>query len=211
MGLAGHFMIAVIDYGLCNLSSIHRALEECGSRAFIANEPSQIAMADRCVLPGVGAFSQAMTNLRSSGLSEAILKFVEQAQRPFLGICLGMHLIGGYGEEGSGTNGIGLIPSKIVRLTTKNQKERIPHVGWNSVEPRKEGNRLFDDVSPGTDFYFLHSYHMVCDFPNDEIAVTPYCGQFVSAVRRDNILGVQFHPEKSQRAGLKLLKNFLAI
>ena len=204
-------MIAIIDYGLCNLSSIHRALAECGSRAFIANEPAQITAADRCVLPGVGAFSQAMTNLQSIGLSEAILEFVEQAQRPLLGICLGMHLIGSYGEEGSGTSGIGLIPSKIVRLTPKDGEERVPHVGWNSVVPRDADSPLFADIRSGTDFYFVHSYNMICEVPDHVIGTTPYCGGFNSAVSRDNVFGVQFHPEKSQQAGLKLLKNFLSI
>lgn len=204
-------MIAVIDYGMCNLDSIRRGLEECGARAVITDNPADIARADRCVLPGVGAFTMAMNRMCESGLNDAIVEFVRQIQRPFLGICLGMQMIGDHGEEGEGAKGLGLLPARAVRLQPKDATERIPHIGWNELVLPEAGTGLFAEIPSGTDFYFVHSYHMVCDRPEDVLATTPYCGEFVSAIGRDNLWGVQFHPEKSQRSGIRLLQNFLSI
>jgi glutamine amidotransferase len=186
-------------------------LEECGARAVITDNPADIARADRCVLPGVGAFTLAMNRICKSGLNDAIFEFVRELQRPLLGICLGMQLIGDHGEEGQGARGLGLLPARAVRLQPKDATERIPHIGWNELVLPEVGTGLFAEIPSGTDFYFVHSYHMVCDRPEDVLATTPYCGEFVSAVGRDNLLGVQFHPEKSQRAGIRLLQNFLSI
>jgi glutamine amidotransferase len=200
--------VAIIDYGLCNLDSIYRAVVECGGEATITADPQSVARADRCILPGVGAFTQAMINIRSVGLDDAIREHIFSNARPFLGICLGMHLIGDIGEEGEGAPGLKLIPSKIVRLIPADPQERVPHVGWNTVEPTTE-SPLLTGIKPGTDFYFVHSYHMQCDNDDDIAATTPYCDKLVSVVQHDNIFGTQFHPEKSQSAGFRLIKNFL--
>lgn len=200
--------VVIIDYGLCNLDSIYRAIVECGGEANITADPQSVVHADRCVLPGVGAFTQAMKNIRSAGLDEAIREHVFSHDRPFLGICLGMHLMGDIGEEGEGATGLQLIPSKIVRLVPAEPHERVPHVGWNTVEPATN-SALLAGIKTGTDFYFVHSYHMQCDNESDIAATTPYCDKLVSIVQHNNIFGTQFHPEKSQSAGFKLIENFL--
>lgn len=201
--------VAIVDYGLCNLDSIRRALEECGANAFITDDPKAVATANRCVLPGVGAFAKAMENLRSTGLDDAVREHALEAQRPFLGVCLGMHLMGGTGEEGRIETGLNLIPSRIVRLQPSESLERVPHIGWNVVDPVLDCP-LLDGIPANTDFYFVHSYHMRCETESDIVATTPYCGRFVSVIQRDNIVGTQFHPEKSQAAGFRLLENFLS-
>jgi len=200
--------VAVIDYGLCNLDSVRRALEECGATAKITDDPADIEAADRCVLPGVGAFAKAMDNLNQRGLSDAIRTHVQIKQRPMLGVCLGMHLLGSYGEESGGADGLGLVPARIVKLHPAEARERVPHVGWNAVNVRKD-SVLFQEVSAGTDYYFVHSYHMQCETAEDILATTPYCGGFVSAIESGCVMGVQFHPEKSQSAGFRLISNFL--
>ena len=167
-----------------------------------------IAHADRCVLPGVGAFTQAMLNIRSAGLDEAIHQHVISNAGPSLGICLGMQLMGDRGEEGGGALSLKLIRSNIVRLAPTKPHERVPHVGWNSVEP-SANSAILTGIKSGTDFYFVHSYHMQCNNKNNIAATTPYCGKFVSVVQRGNIFGTQFHPKKSQSAGIRLIKNFL--
>ena len=201
--------VAIVDYGLCNIDSVARAVEECGGKATITSSPDDLPDADRIILPGVGAFPDAMANLRARGLDVSLHEQVVDQKAPFLGICLGMQLLASTGEEVVATDGLDLISARVERLRPTEDDPRIPHMGWNEVHPTGD-SLLFDGIDPGTDFYFVHSFHMVCAADAAVAATTPYCGGFVSAVNAGNIFGVQFHPEKSQEAGFKLLRNFLA-
>lgn len=202
--------VAVVDYGLCNLDSVRRALEECGARAVVTRQPEDILTADRVILPGVGAFPEAMNNLRTWGLDVAMAERVVGHGVPFLGICLGMQLMATESLEVQRTGGLGWIPGQVRRLEPAGGDTRIPHVGWNEVVTVRP-SPLFSGVPSGKDFYMVHSYHLVCDREEDVLARTPYCGGFVSAVGRERMFGVQFHPEKSQRPGFAVLRNFLAL
>lgn len=201
--------VGVVDYGMCNLDSVRRALEEAGGRPFVTDDPADLDAADRIVLPGVGAFPDAMRNLRDRGLDDALRKQVVDDGVPFLGVCLGMQLLAATGHEGEPAEGLGWIDAEVTRLTPV-AGERVPHVGWNEVYPAGP-SPLFAGIPDGTDFYFVHSFHVRCADGDDVLATTPYCGAFTSAVARGHVFGVQFHPEKSQRHGIRLLRNFLAI
>ncbi len=201
--------VAVVDYGLCNLDSIARALEECGANVVVTADPAELLTCDRAVVPGVGSFRDAMVNLRSGGLADAVTELATVQRAPVLGICLGMQLLASRGEEGGPSDGLGLVPGKIVRLVPTSADPRVPHIGWNEVHPTAT-HPLFGGIRTGADFYFVHSFHFVADEPAAGIASTPYCGGFASVVARENVMGVQFHPEKSQRVGFQLLRNFLA-
>lgn len=201
-------MILVIDYGMSNLGSIRRALEECGGDVYVSDNPDDLKKAERMILPGVGSFADGMANLNKMGWVDAIKQEVLHNKIPILGICLGMQLLAIRGFENGETDGLGLIQGEIVRLNNVDSNERIPHVGWNDVIQKKE-HPLFESIINGADFYFVHSYHFVPLNSSDILAETPYCGSFISAVCRDNIIGVQFHPEKSVPSGFQLLKNFL--
>lgn len=201
--------VAIVDYGLCNLDSVRRAVEECGRSAQITNRPADVTAADRVILPGVGAFPEAIANLRRSGLANALEEAVIRKGRPFLGICLGMQLIAARSLEVRPTEGFGWIDGEVCRIDP-DDGVRVPHIGWNEVD-RSGDDLLFENIPAAADFYFVHSYTLV---PADEACVigrTPYGrATIVSAVRRDNVWGVQFHPEKSQRVGFQVLRNFLA-
>jgi imidazole glycerol-phosphate synthase subunit HisH len=202
--------VAIVDYGLCNLDSIARAVEECGGNSIITDRESDLKTATYVILPGVGAFSVAMHNLRQLGLDEVLAEQVITKQIPFLGICLGMQLMATKGYEGGETLGLGWVKGEVRRLEATAAKERIPHMGWNEVIFGKD-TLLFKNISSGKDFYFVHSYHLRCEQEGESLAYTPYCGGFSSAVGRDWIFGVQFHPEKSQRLGFQVLRNFLSL
>lgn len=201
--------IAVVDYGMGNLDSVARAVEECGGSPVVTDRIEDLRSADRIILPGVGAFPDGMANLRERSLDGALQ---EQAVRgvPLLGICLGMQLLAAEGWEGSHTTGLGLIEGSVQRLEPNGEPIRIPHIGWNEVDLVRS-SPLFEGVDSGRDFYFVHSYALVCSQPDDVLARTAYGGGFVSAVERGNVFGVQFHPEKSQKRGLQLLRNFIAL
>ena len=200
--------VAIVDYGMCNLDSMRRALEECGAAPKVTDDPRDLESAERIVLPGVGAFGDAMRNLRERGLDVALAAQVERGI-PLLGICLGMQLLATTGVEGGGAAGLGFISGEVVRLLPTADSPRIPHVGWNEVRPLQP-HPLFTDIAAGKDFYFVHSFHFRCVNAAAALAVTPYCGGFTSAVARDHVMGVQFHPEKSQKTGFTMLRNFLA-
>lgn len=202
--------IAIIDYGVCNLDSIARAVDICGGTPNITTSPAEIRHADRVILPGVGAFPSAIKNLSESGMVDALNEVVLEKERPFLGVCLGMHLIAESSSEHGQTKGLGWIKGDIARLVPSSPKERIPHVGWNEVNSSQD-HPLFSNIENGTDFYFVHSYHFQNADKKHTIATTPFCGGFVSSVQKDNIMGVQFHPEKSQKPGARLLSNFLSM
>jgi glutamine amidotransferase len=201
--------VAIIDYGMCNLDSVRRALEEVGARPYVTDDPGDLDAADRIVLPGVGAFADAMRNLRSRGLDEALAKQVLDQGAPFLGVCLGMQLMAEIGHEVTPTEGLGWIDGPCIRFVPSDGDRRVPHVGWNEVTASVD-SPLFAGIPPATDFYFVHSFHVECATAQQVLATTPYCGGFVSAVQHEHAFGVQFHPEKSQQFGLRLLKNFLA-
>lgn len=199
--------VLIVDYGMGNLASVRRALEECGASAFVSDDPSALADCSHIVLPGVGAFNDAMQRLTAGAWPEALRRAVCDEGVPLLGICLGMQLLADVGEEGGVHAGLGLIPGRVVRMRPQ-AGERIPHVGWNCVSHR--GHALFEGVPLDGDVYFVHSYHFVPRDAADVRATTPYCGGFVSAVGRGAAFGTQFHPEKSSRHGLRMLRNFLA-
>jgi len=198
--------VAIVDYGMCNLDSVRRAFEELGADAFVTDDPAGLERADRIVLPGVGAFPDAMRNLRTRGFDDALAKQVLDGGAPFLGVCLGMQLLATRGDEGIGADGLGLIPGVVTRIDP-GEGLRVPHVGWNEVQVRRS-SPLFDGLEDGRDFYFVHSYELVPDDDEDTVAVTPYGTPLVAAVDERKVYGVQFHPEKSQHFGAQLLRNF---
>lgn len=200
--------VLIVDYGMGNIASARRAIEECGGRAVVSDDPKSVGAADRIVVPGVGAFGHAMARLRDRGWVDVLRSAVHQDGLPLLGICLGMQLLADESDEGVKTRGLGLIPGRVERIVPDDPAERVPHVGWNEV--RHQGARLFDGIPSGADFYFVHSYRFVPAGEGAILAVTPYAGETVSAVGLGRVAGVQFHPEKSSRAGFRLLQNFLA-
>lgn len=201
--------VLIVDYGMGNLGSAQRSFEECGAKVRVSDDPRSISEAERIVIPGVGAFSEAMRCIHRMGWYDGLRRAGLEDRIPVLGICLGMQLLADSGEEGGSTEGLKLIAGRVCRLDNVGG-ERLPHVGWNEVYPR-DGCALFRDIPSGTDFYFVHSYRLVPARAETLAASTPYCGEFASAVSQDNIFGVQFHPEKSSRAGFQVIRNFLAI
>jgi len=200
---------AIVDYGLCNIDSVVRAVEECGAEAVVTSEPAGLARGSCVILPGVGAFGDAMTLLEQRGLVDPLRELVLEQGVPFLGICLGMQLMGTRGEEGGDRKGLGLVPGVVTRLVPDAADTRIPHIGWNEVHYAGAPS-LFTGIPSGKDFYFVHSYHFRTEQPAASLGRTPYCGGFTSVVQGGPAMfGVQFHPEKSQRVGKQLLKNFL--
>lgn len=199
-------MIALIDYGMGNLGSVSNALAFIGADYEITSDPGAIAAADGAILPGVGAFGDCMANLREYGLVEAIREYVA-ADRPFMGICLGLQLLFTEGEEMGTHAGLDIIPGRVIRFT---HALKIPQIGWNQIALRQDCPQLAG-VPEGAYVYFVHSYHVV---PEDESVIattTDYSYEFVSAIRRGNLFATQFHPEKSADVGLAMLRNFLKV
>jgi glutamine amidotransferase len=202
-------IVAIVDYGMCNLDSVARAVEECGGSPVVTDQAKDLEAAHRIILPGVGAFPKAMENIKKRSLDEILQEQVIEQKIPLLGVCLGMQLMATKGWEGAETAGLGWIDGEIRRLEPTDGS-RVPHMGWNEVEFWQQ-SPLFKGITSGKDFYFVHSYHLCCTSDQNVLAYTPYCGGFVSAIGRDHIFGVQFHPEKSQRLGFQVLENFLLI
>jgi glutamine amidotransferase len=202
--------VAIVDYEMGNIDSVARAVEECGAIAVVTDDASDFAEASNIILPGVGSFSEGMRNLRGKGLDRILSEQVLNERIPLLGICLGMQLLAEKGFEGGETAGLGWISGQVERLRPDSPETKIPHVGWNEVDFFKD-SPIFGGIPLGKDFYFVHSYHMVCHGEDNILATTPYCGGFTSVVCKENIFGVQFHPEKSQRFGLKLISNFIGL
>ena len=200
--------VLVVDYGMGNLASVARALEDCGARVLVSGDCRTTQAAERIVLPGVGAFPDAMERLRAAGWTEALQEAARAQGLPILGICLGMQLLADEGEEVRRTRGLGLLPGAVRRVAPA-AGERVPHVGWNEVRQAR-ADALFGGIGDGEDFYFVHAYHFVCAARGDVAGTTPFGGGITSAVSRGNVYGVQFHPEKSSRPGKRLLSNFLA-
>lgn len=197
----------IIDYGMGNLASVKRSLEECGAKTFISDNPKDIADASHILLPGVGSFKQAMDNLNTQGWSDEIKNNLEKWEIPFLGICLGMQLLCTNSEEHGKSEGLNLIPGSIKKFELPKELH-IPHVGWNELYVQN-ACPLLNDVKDGTDFYFVHSYHAICDDKSYVGGTTPYGIDVETVIGKGNIWGTQFHPEKSASSGFQILKNFL--
>lgn len=197
-------MIAIIDYGMGNLRSVQKAVEKVGFDSVLADKPEKLEGADKIVLPGVGAFRDAMKGLGERGLIEPVLRHVREG-RPYFGICLGLQILFSESEEDGPCKGLDVIPGKVVRF--KEDHLKIPHIGWNQVSFKRDVP-IARDIPQGTYMYFVHSYYVCPDDPNIVAAVTEYGGEFTSIICKDNIFATQFHPEKSQANGLALLKNF---
>ncbi len=202
--------VAIVDYGMCNLDSIRRAVQECGGNAIVTDRAADLRTAAAIILPGVGAFPDAMENLRARSLTEVLREQVLEKEIPFLGICLGMQLLATRGFEGKETEGLNWIKGEVRRFQPTDRNERIPHIGWNEVY-QQSTCPLFKGIPEGKDFYFVHSFHIQCENEAESLGSTPYCGKFTSVVGRGLLFGVQFHPEKSQRLGFQVLRNFLAL
>ncbi|MDE1462285.1 imidazole glycerol phosphate synthase subunit HisH [Spartinivicinus poritis] len=203
----------IIDYGVGNLTSVKSAIERCGYEIFISNDVSDLLKASHVILPGVGAFSVAMISLKENGWVEALEDEVIKYQVPLLGICLGMQLLASTSEEGvleDKIKGLDYIPGEVKKLKPKCNKERVPHVGWSEVQFASKSD-IFSNIKNNTDFYFVHSYHFEPESEKHIVSTTEYCGGFCSAVSKDNVYGVQFHPEKSSKNGINILTNFLEI
>jgi glutamine amidotransferase len=201
--------VAVVDYGMGNLDSVARAVEECGGEPIVTDQACDFEQATHIILPGVGSFAMGIRNIRERQLDRIIGEQVFSQKIPLLGICLGMQLLATTGFEGGETAGLGWIEGEVRRLQPNAPDVRIPHVGWNEVH-FQQSHPLLQNIESSKDFYFVHSYHFQCRYPEHVLAWTPYCDRVTSMVGRDNIFGVQFHPEKSQRMGFQILKNFLA-
>ncbi len=199
-------MIAIINYEMGNLGSIKNMLSYIGIDSIITNDRTELMKADKLILPGIGSFDKGMEQLEKLGLipiiKEAVLKF----KKPILGICLGMQLLGVSSMEGK-SPGLGLIDFETVKFVFESNDIKIPHMGWNYTVPAKK-NPLTDELPENSRFYFVHTYYAKCKNQIDELLATEYHFKFTSAVHKDNVYGVQFHPEKSHKFGMKLLENF---
>jgi imidazole glycerol-phosphate synthase subunit HisH len=207
--------VGVIDYGVGNLGSVLRALEQLRVVPVLVTCPTDINATDSLILPGVGNFSDCARLLNEGGWSQALRDEVQGGHKPLLGVCVGMQLLASRSMEGadanspSGTEGLGFIPGQVEHLRTLGSSLRVPHVGWNEVTTCGDQGGLFDGIPDGTDFYFVHSYAFVPEDPADVLAITDYDMPVTAAVRRGHVWGTQFHPEKSSRAGFRLLRNFI--
>lgn len=206
--------VGIIDYGVGNLGSMLRALEELRVSPVLVNRAIDMHASDCLILPGVGNFTDCIHLLQTDNWVDALQQEVHGYKRPLLGVCLGMHLLADSSAEGAkdseGTQGLGFIPGRVVHLNSLGCALRVPHVGWNSITRNTGVGHLFDGIPDGTDFYFVHSYAFVPQDPADVLATTDYGMPVTAAVRRGHVWGTQFHPEKSSRAGFRLLRNFIS-
>jgi glutamine amidotransferase len=201
-------MIAIVDYGMGNLGSISNMLKKIGVQSAISSDPLVIEEAEKLILPGVGAFDLGMKNLSQRSLVEKLKSQVMERKKPILGLCLGMQLFTRSSEEGQ-LPGLGWLNARTVRFTFSGPEAnlKIPHMGWNTLQILRS-HPLLNDLGPDARFYFDHSYHVICNGNDSVLATTTYGYDFPSIVAQGNILGAQFHPEKSHKFGMKLLKNF---
>lgn len=212
--------VAIVDYGVGNLLSACRAFERCGAEVALTGEPARIAMADRLVLPGVGAFASCMGALEDHGLIEPVRQFAASG-RPMIGICVGMQMLFDASEEFGDTNGLGLMPGRVKLIPdteVDGEPQKIPHIGWAALTTPADApetnwsDTILKDLSPGAEAYFVHSYTAWPDDPSHRLADVSYGGRRISAaVRKDNLFGTQFHPEKSGPRGLAILQAFLEL
>lgn len=208
--------IAVVDCGSGNLRSVVRVVEHSAADEGIAAQvevttrPEEVLAADRIIMPGQGAFASCLKGLNgAAGLRESLVEAVQSNGRPFFGICVGMQLLADVSTEHGEYQGLGWIPGKVVALEPSSPAIKVPHMGWNELLITRPGHPVLANLPPHAHVYFVHSYHLVCERQDDCIAVTDYGGPVTALVGRDNIIGAQFHPEKSQAVGLQLLRQFL--
>jgi glutamine amidotransferase len=205
----------VIDYGSGNLRSAAKAFERAAresavdTEVVVSSDADQVAEAERVVLPGVGAFADCRRGLAAvTGMEAALEEAVRRRGRPFLGICVGMQLMAERGREFETVEGLGWLPGEVVAIAPADPALKIPHMGWNELEPRRR-HPVLDGIAPGAHAYFVHSYRLACGTKSDMLAAVDYGGEIAAVVGRDNLVGTQFHPEKSQAVGLRLIANFL--
>ena len=200
-------MILIVDLGIGNTGSLLNMFKKVNLASKLSTDPDEISKADRVVLPGVGSFNRGIERLDQSGVREALADFANNKGRPLLGICLGMQMLTRGSEEGAGT-GLGLVQAETVRLRApEGSRLRIPHMGWNRLTLSRS-HPLFQRMPAEAKFYFVHSYHVVCDASESVLGETEYGYSFTSSVACGNVAGVQFHPEKSHQFGMRLLENF---
>lgn len=202
-------MVTIIDYGIGNLRSLEKAFQAVGVEVLRTDDPERVRQATRLVLPGVGAFGACIAEIRRRGLEQAILEAVDRGT-PLLGVCAGLQLLFEESEEHGRHRGLGLLPGRVIRFpetAPDGQRLKIPHMGWNTITRHQVGG-LLDGIPEGAFFYFVHSYYAAATRPEDVLASSTYGIPFPAIVGRDRIFGVQFHPEKSQQYGLRILKNF---
>jgi len=206
--------IVIIDYGIGNVKSIMNAFEDRGQKAFLSRDRDVILGADGLILPGVGAFSHGMNNLNKYGLVTIIKEYVK-TDKPLLGICLGMQMLLEESEEFGNTKGIGIIKGKVIKLPVVNSnKIKLPHIGWNEIQTNKIkwGNTILNDVEVSSNMYFVHTYVAIPNNENEILSTTEYFGiEFCSSLKKGNVYGCQFHPEKSASRGLTIIRNFINI
>jgi imidazole glycerol-phosphate synthase subunit HisH len=202
--------IAIIDYGMANLRSVQKAFEQVGTPAEIITRPEEIDAADKIVLPGVGAFKDAIATLREQDLAGPIIRHIDRG-KPFLGICLGLQMLFDVGYEDGEHRGLGVLQGQCIRFDVDTRLGlKVPHMGWNQLDICRP-SPLFRDLPAGCGVYFVHGYHVVPADPSVIATTTHYGGRFVSSIRRENVYATQFHPEKSQKVGLQILANFAGL
>lgn len=201
-------MIALVNYGMGNLRSVQKALERVGSGALITSDPEVVRRCSKVILPGVGAFADAIGELRRTGLGEAFIEAVRSG-KPCLGVCLGLQLLFDVSEEDGLYEGLGVLPGRVVRFKPESGL-KIPHMGWNTLRIRRPAP-IFEGLAASPSVYFVHSYHAVPSRQEDIAAEADYPAPFTAAVWRDNLMACQFHPEKSQKVGLAMYANFAKI
>ncbi|HYO11159.1 MAG TPA: imidazole glycerol phosphate synthase subunit HisH [Tepidisphaeraceae bacterium] len=203
-------MISIVDYGMANLRSVQKAFEQVGHRADVVSRPEEIDRADKLVLPGVGAFCDAVATLRSSELAGPIVRHIERG-KPFLGICLGLQMLFDVGYEDGEHAGLGVLKGRCVRFDVDEKLAlKVPHMGWNQLDVKRPAP-IFRDLPSGASVYFVHGYHVEPEDDSVVATTTDYGRPFVSSIWRDNVMATQFHPEKSQQVGLKILSNFAGL
>ncbi|MFL6763149.1 MAG: imidazole glycerol phosphate synthase subunit HisH [Sphingomicrobium sp.] len=201
--------VGIVNYGMGNLASVQKAVETLGHSAFVTDDPAHLTNCERIILPGVGAFAEGMDRLEAGGWPDAIRHAVK-AGTPVLGICLGMQFLADRGDEGGERPGLGLVSGEIVSLRSMECGERVPHAGWNEAR-RARADPLFDGLPEVADYYFVHSYAFRPSRTENVLATTDYGCEITAVVRNRRVWGTQFHPEKSSKAGLRLLRNFIEL
>ena len=202
-------MIVVVDYGMGNIRSVSKAFEACGADVTVSSKPEDLKKAERIVLPGVGAFGDSMANLKKRGLVEPLREEILVSKKPYFGICLGMQILADTGEEKGSHRGLGWLGGRTVMFQLPDPQLKVPHIGWNDIKVVKDGP-LWAGLGRKLDFYFVHSFHFEPKNASDVAATCQYGIDFTAAVLHENIFATQFHPEKSQESGLRMIRNFLA-
>ncbi len=203
-------MLVIVNTGMGNFGSIQNMLKKIGFKAQLTNDSAEIAAAEKIILPGIGSFDSGMRQLHNRGVIEVLNRKVLKEKTPVLGVCLGMQLMARGSEEGA-IPGLGWVDAEVLKFDFRDESDlKIPHMGWNTIDVKRPA-ALFQNSSDEKRFYFVHSYYVSCRHPQDILATTRYGFDFASAIHRENIYGVQFHPEKSHRFGMALFKNFMEL